>query len=74
MSNKQERDMDIINEFGATLRVYKMEPFDKGRCKFVKSDKSDRVKSAREFIKIYDFLNEHNIKYFIDGDDICLEH
>lgn len=71
---KKESGMDLIYEFGSSLTVYKIEPFEKGRCKFVKTDRTDRVTNAREFIKIYDFLNAQNIKYFIEEDDIYLEN
>lgn len=66
-------NIEALQEFEVSLKAYKLEPVEQGKYKFSKIDRSDRILNAREFIKIYDYLNASHIKFYIEDDDIFLE-
>lgn len=66
-------NIEALREFEASLKAYKLEAIDQNKYKFIKIDRSDRILNAREFIKIYDYLNASHIKFYIEDDDIFLE-
>jgi len=53
--------MDMLRDLASTLSVYSIQESEFGDFRFVRSNKTDRIANAREFIKIYDYLNSKNI-------------